>query len=633
MKKIFKIYLLGILVLLFSCNNDDYELGEKLSPSDLQFTIVQDYSIDEGGNTVILTNNTPGTISIWDYGTGKSNKAKDTIRYAFAGEYTIQFSAATAGGIVEAEPVTITVTEDNFEYISDPLWEAISGGVGNSKKWYLDLDAEGTSRYFAGPLYFYGTENGWLEDGNAWDGGDTGCYGDDCWNWSPDWPSNQWLMDAADFGYMEFSLDGGPFVTVDHLTIPTLGTQEGTYYLDLNSHMLTMSGAQMIHNIGYDTCSSNWGNITVFSLTEDTMQLGVIREAIGSCSSEGPAMIVYNFISEEYRDNWVPEDPGEPECDEGFDPSFSDGELLDMLTGGAGAGRVWLLDATGNPVDWIINCMGWTTGPDSSYNWGWNDDWTAISESSWIRFDQFGGGMNYVLNQEGTQTTGSFSIDENMDNGFTEIILDGATLIQNAGSWMTPTTNTLTVVKAFNDSFETNGIWFGTSYNPGNNEWLSFHYVPDTSSGGSGGGGGGGTATDLPFDNSKLVIGDIEENGNLRLELYNEYGATVNDPGLNPSDVAFQNQIEVTFTLSGITLNSGAVGTYDAKMYFADADWNPNGDGAFISVTGDGTYTITYDAPSAAQGCIVFVIDVLGLSTDISDMEAVTATIDSITMY
>src|SRR5690606_8880694 len=209
-----------------------------------------------------------------------------------------------------------------------------------------------------------------------------------------------------------------------------------TYYLDVNAHTLSMFDAGMIHNPGYDSCSSNWGDITIFSLTEETMQLGVIREQIGSCASEGPAMIVYNFISQEYLDNWTPPDPVEPECDAGFEPTFAPGELLNMLTGGAGSGRFWKLDGDGNPVDWVINCMGWTSNSSSSYNWGWSDEWAAIADNSWIRFDQWGG-LNYTRSEDGVETTGTFSINEATN----EITLTDNTLIQNPNRWMNPTTN------------------------------------------------------------------------------------------------------------------------------------------------------------------------------------------------
>ncbi|WP_339917159.1 hypothetical protein [Yeosuana marina] len=108
---------------------------------------------------------------------------------------------------------------------------------------------------------------------------------------------------------------------------------------------------------------------------------------------------------------------------------------------------------------------------------------------------------------------------------------------------------------------------------------MVFDFVLDNA---TSGGGSGSVGTEIAFDNSKLDVGDLEGNGNLRLELYNDYGSTAADPGLNKSDLTFSSSIEVTFTLGGITLNTGVV---------------------------------------------VFVIDVVGMATDISN---VTATIDSI---
>src|SRR5690606_17035292 len=469
MKTIYKyaFMIMCLCGLLTSCDDHETSMGAKLDPSELNFKIEQDLTIDQGGNTVILTNNTPGTIPIWNYGTGRSNKAIDTIRFAFAGEYTIQYSAMTEGGLVEAEPVTITVTDNNFDYVENELWLKLSGGVGNSKTWMLDLNAEGVSKYFVGPKYFYGTNNGWLEGGNEWSGGATGCYGDDCWNWNPDWAGNQWIMSAGDYGTMTFSLDGGPFVEVNNLMFAQQGTQSGTYYLDANNHNLTLTDAQMLHDSETDACVSNWSSIKIFSLTEDTMQLGVLRKS----SCDGAAYLVYNFISKEYSDNWVPEET-EPTIDEGFDPSFEPGELLDMLTGGAGSGRVWALDANGNPVDWIAAGKGWTVDATSSADWGWNDSWSSVASDSWIRFDQWNGSQTYTRNQSGVHTSGTFTSNEATN----EITLSGESFIQNPGNWMSPTTGTITVIKAFDD-YQSKGIWFGTSYDTAKDEWLAFHYI------------------------------------------------------------------------------------------------------------------------------------------------------------
>ncbi|TRZ42292.1 hypothetical protein [Robertkochia solimangrovi] len=461
-KYIFSILLLAGLILA-SCEKEDYELGRMLDASEIEYEVVQDLQADAGGNTVILRNLTPKTTSIWDYGTGRSNRMIDTIRFAFKGEYTIKFSALTAGGVVELDPVTVSVTDDNLNYVNDPLWDALSGGVGNSKTWYLDLNAEGISKYFVGPQYFYGTDNGWLE------GGDNGCYGDDCWNWNPDWAGNSWLMPAADYGSITFSLQGGPFVTSEHLTIPGRGTENGTYFLDADAKTLTMTDATILHPVGIESCVDNWANMRIFSLTEESLQLGVLRK--GSC--DGAAYLVYNFISKEYSDTWVPEETI-PEPDEGFDPTFAEGELLEMLTGGVGSGRIWKLDGDGNAVDWLAGGIGWTSSSDDSRDWGWNDEWAAIASNSWVRFDQFGGTLNYTRNQNGVETTGTFSIDEASN----EITLNGEMLIQGPdGHWMNPTTNVITVVKAFPGEFGTKGIWFGTNYDESKDEWFVWHYV------------------------------------------------------------------------------------------------------------------------------------------------------------
>ena len=618
--KIFFGFFLMTTLLLTSCQKDEYELGDTIDPSEIEFEVVQDYDIDPGGNTVILRFNTDRATPVWNYGTGRSTRAIDTIRYAFQGDYTIDLDVVTPGGVVDMEPVTVTVTEDNLAYVNDPLWTNLTGGVGESKTWYLDLDENAESIYFNGPLYFYGTDNGWLE------GGADGCYeeGGDCWNWQPEYASNTWLMPAGDYGSITFSLEGGPYVTANHLMLPALGEQEGTFFLDKDAHTISLTDVELLHSQNNDACVDNWGNIRVFSLTENTMQLGVLRR--DDC--DGAAMLVYNFISEEYKENYVPVEE-EPTIDEGFDPEFEPGELLQMLTGGPSSGRYWELDASGNPVDWLASGIGWTESADSSRDWGWNADWDAMAENSWIRFDQWGG-QNYTKYQDGVETSGTFTINEETN----EITLEeGMSLLGVEGNWMSPATNVIKVVKAYDD-FASRGIWFGTSYNADTDEWLTFHYVLGSNGGngdgnGNGNGNGSSEPTTLNFDNSKLVVGDLEGNGNLRLELFNEFGTTMEDPGLVRSEVAFNERIEVTFTLSGID----AEGSYDAKIYFADGDWAPQGDGNIITVDGDGTYTVTFEAANAAEGTIVFVIDVVGLAADITDMDAISATIDEIVMY
>lgn len=55
---------------------------------------------------------------------------------------------------------------------------------------------------------------------------------------------------------------------------------------------------------------------------------------------------------------------------------------------------------------------------------------------------------------------------------------------------------------------------------------------------------------DIPVDQSKLVWGDLESKGDVRLEIYNAYGETKNDPPINPDDIIDVEEISVTFTLT-----------------------------------------------------------------------------------
>lgn len=203
----------------------------------------------------------------------------------------------------------------------------------------------------------------------------------------------------------------------------------------------------------------------ILSLTENTMQLAVKNKSKAE-------YMVLNYISKQYSDSWVPPPPPAPKPDAGYNPTFGPGELLTMLTGGANSGRFWVLDAAGNPVDWVAKGNGWTTSKASSSDWGWNASWDAAVSNAWIRFDNIGG-QNYTRYQNGAMTTGIFTIDEANN----EVLLQGNTLLQNSASWMNPTTNKLKVVKAFPTEYRTKGIWFGTNYDAAKDEWLVFHYI------------------------------------------------------------------------------------------------------------------------------------------------------------
>lgn len=123
-------------------------------------------------------------------------------------------------------------------------------------------------------------------------------------------------------------------------------------------------------------------------------------------------------------------------------------------------------------------------------------------------------------------------------------------------------------------------------------------------------------ATELAVDNTKIKFVNKEDNGvDARLEIYNEYGPTQPDPGINTSQIKFSKNMLVTFTLSGI---DGEVDCYGG-LEFADASWDPSLWSGFNSkydchVTGNGTYTVWMETNGAtAEGAVVFCVDIANL--------------------
>jgi len=610
----FKIYaaLLGIVLAFAACQPEEFSLGEVLSKDDLQYSITQNPS---DPNMIILESLTPGVTPLWQTPMGRTTRVKDTVKIPFAGDYKFTYGVESPGGYVESDPFNLTLTTNNLNYVDDPLWTLLSGGVGNSKTWLLDLDADGVSKYFAGPLYFYGTENGWLE------GGDNGCYGSDCWNWNPDWAGNSWLMPQGDYGTMTFDLSGGANISVDHLMISSRGSEQGTYFLDVDAKTLTITDAAPLHDEGRDGQVVNWGDLKLMSITENTLQLAALRDE--ALSGEGPCLLVYNYISQEYADNWVPEDVPDPE------PILPDG-WQDDVSQIVNTTIEWKLSEN-NPLDWanldgsMMN--GWQV-PGDYPDWLGTPDPAVYGDFS-MTMNSADGSVVFVT-PDGTESTGTYTLDEKGIYSF-DIPVPTFTLI-NWASFGPDANNQLRILQIEKDAGgKVSGMWLG-AISADKPEYMAYHLVP-----GSGGNGGGEEpeGTEVAFDNSKLVTGDLEGNGNFRLELFNEYGSTKSDPPLDAASVVFSNRIEITFTLSGVSFAEGAAGSYTTAIGLADADWSTQywGDGAGeVTVNGDGTYTVYADAADF-DTALVFVIDIKGMAADLTDASAVTTSIDKILIY
>ena len=139
-------------------------------------------------------------------------------------------------------------------------------------------------------------------------------------------------------------------------------------------------------------------------------------------------------------------------------------------------------------------------------------------------------------------------------------------------------------------------------------------------------------------ESGNLVFGDIEGNGRLRVEIYNEFGATVSNPSIDPSSIKFAKNMVVTFTLTGITgnLKDDAAGSYVAGLQYSDPSWNVSYWSGLAMriyeamVTGDGTYTVWMEVTAQANGALVFCVDIAGLGDDIEDWSKVGVEVNSI---
>lgn len=257
---------LGLMLLFIACTPENKELGALLDKSALKFTVTQDPS---NSNKYILTSQTPNAAPYWVTPLGRSTKMVDTIDIPFPGTDTIYYSVESAGGIVTADPYVFKVTTLDKDYVSSTMWTNLTGGYGNSKTWVLDIDANGVSKYFNGPIYFAGANYSW-----EWDAG---------------WAS--WILPVGNYGTMTFDLKGNANFSSSN---PMLGTSAtGTFMLYTDASEISTFGAQLLHDNSQGASVANWNTkLLIKTLTSDQMQIIAVR-------NDG-VWLIYNYITQSY---------------------------------------------------------------------------------------------------------------------------------------------------------------------------------------------------------------------------------------------------------------------------------------------------------------------------------------------
>jgi hypothetical protein len=262
--------MLGAALLYASCRPDKFELGALANKADLKFTIAPSTA---NPNDIVLTSLTKGLTPLWITPYGQSIKLKDTTNVPFPGTYKFVYGVTSAGGLVLADTTVITITTIDQKTVSDPMWVKLTGGLGNSKTWVLDLDANAVSKYFAGPFYFGGTG----------------------WEWAPAFKDISWAgVSAGDYGTMTFNLIGNANFSSNNKMFPDLsGT--GKFMLYPATNELATIDAQVLHDKAQGGQVANWNaRMTVKTLTDSTMQLIAKKDANN--------WLIYNYTTKHYYD-------------------------------------------------------------------------------------------------------------------------------------------------------------------------------------------------------------------------------------------------------------------------------------------------------------------------------------------
>lgn len=467
MKKIInKLYIACLIItmgLFAACTPDSFELGEKdITVDDLvenmAFSITHD---SENPNIVYLKSLLPTSYQVcWEHPQGRSQEREVTLQIPFAGEYTVKFGVQTRSGLVYGNPTTFTVDGFCADFVKDELWTLLSGGVGKSKTWYMDINSEKQCKYFIGPLYFYGTDDDW-ETVTLGLPGD----GTDHWSWAPDWASNgSWLFGdtgAMDYGSMTFDLIDGANVTVNDLYNGTV--QKGTYLIDSENHTMVMTDAGVLHDPGRDAIVTQWGNVKILSLTEDYMQLGVIRD---NDPNEGPCILCYNFISKEYSDNWEPEEMPDPE------PTLPDG-WEDMVSEVATNKIKWTM-STDVPFDWAKLDGGLL----NNFTAGNYPDWaTPVNDLDKLSITLDSKEMTYEFAMpDGTMANGTYTLDEKGIYTFSDNTpsyhIGGENIM-----FSTDANNQLRILSIESENENITGMWLGARSTE-KDEYIAYHFIP-----------------------------------------------------------------------------------------------------------------------------------------------------------
>lgn len=495
--------------------------------------------------------------------------------------------------------VAVAVTSDGVNVSSASLWEdlairpvqTLSRSIDVSllcKTWALDLDADGNSVYWDGPLYYYGTDDSWNTVTNGWtiDG--------DTWNWCPVYSENTWIATAMNHGTMTFNEDGS--VEVNDLS--NSATYSGTWEVDEDNYTITLTDAEILHLGNFDELVTNWSTeLKVMSLNEKGLQIAALRDN----SDEGECLLVFNYVD--------------------YDLVGGNGSTLVVDNDKIIIGD---LEGNGNLRVEIYNEYGSGTAQDSpiSQDFSFSSNLAVTWTLSGVTLNsdavgQYDAVMSYADASwdpsywGGTPKCDALVTGDGTYTNFVEVSYEA----EGAVVWV------IDISGMANDIADMSAVSVTIDEVVLDQNTENLYYTIDC-------------------DNSKVLFNNKDGNEqDGRIELYNLYGDSAADPAVNPDDISFEGRMTVTFTISGIDGNTyGNYSSYSAALSYSDPDWWPYWWGGSVggaTVTGDGTYTVYGDTRTSGdglcEGAVVFTIELYDLWVDLIDTSAISVTIDEIT--
>lgn len=104
--------------------------------------------------------------------------------------------------------------------------------------------------------------------------------------------------------------------------------------------------------------------------------------------------------------------------------------------------------------------------------------------------------------------------------------------------------------------------------------------------------------SEISFDAGKIIYGDVEEKGNYRIEIYNQYGDTKNDSPVNQA-TSIGSSMKITFTVSGLDGGAAAPAAEEAPV---PAETAPAADNSTQSAATGNTSAAVMISVMAAAG-------------------------------